>query len=103
MALETNTSAGTTIREMVAKPGMSLVDSLRDALAPIDATIATERQDLQAKIAPLRATGPVITDISSSTWCALAAADGAALIGLGPVGWGFAATLAQDAADHGCF
>jgi hypothetical protein len=103
VALETNTSAGPSIREMVAKPGMSLVDGLRDSLADIDATIAAERQDLQAKIAPLRASGPVITDISNSTWCALAAADGAALIGLGPVGWGFAATLAQDAADHGCF
>jgi hypothetical protein len=101
--LKNNSIGGARVRALIAKKDVPLAKNVNDAFANIDRRIAAERADLQAKIAPLRGTGPVDTDISSSTWCALAAVDGAALIGLGPVGWGFAATLAQDAADHGCF
>jgi hypothetical protein len=94
--------------QRVVRGDRSMASDLEVAIADLGTRLPLERRELQSKARVMRGSGPAATDMSDSTWCALAVVDAALLAGLAPATGGATAVLAgvllhEAGAEHGCF
>jgi hypothetical protein len=74
------------------------VTALLDSLAE---RLPLEREEIRGKVRSIREAGPVVTDMSDTTLCAIAGAGFVLSLGYGPAGWG-AAYQYGDYLAHEC-
>jgi hypothetical protein len=94
--------------QQVVRGDRSMASDLDAAIADLGTRLPLERRELQSKARVKRGSEPAATDMSDSTWCALAVVDAALLAGLAPTTGGATAVLAsvllhEAGAEYGCF